>query len=544
MVREPADFLWAAYNIWKLPGEPKGGNQDGSTDAKIHVRSPELFDELVLADGKKEVWAPRANKITGQWFDQIKSVKDVYRNLLFLKSEDDKVRLGEASPNQGTPGTKADKTRQGEVGLVLVKLSGLLQAERRLRHAESLWPFKRCRFFEARLKLYAKSWRKQGERLPQPALASAPAGFRTGDLTLDMPDVQVLVNQLMQGGISGITGFCFSVQKGKDLSFLRHRVLDRRSTFPNDILREIYAHAGTKRVVSNHAALPEIKFPARSVTAKGTIGAGRLSKINLSSPIPVPSELWCATMELAKNKSPTPTHADTTKGEADLLVIGWLNKVLQALIKECSDFKAQPLKLAPSHGRLCKTSSPIFSARNRKAPIGGPDRASVLRRRYQLRARKLKPGSMRLPVPEEFEGQPRVMALVLHFDCYLRPSEALAVSEDHLIRPAGPKYPRREWMSSVIGFLVSILEHQLFGDSTSTDRSHERRVFYRASGDLLLKIVCSKFELRYGSEEQARCLKQVFAEWANVSECIWFWERRPESRLGGIWSIFYSQGDL
>ncbi|OLP73434.1 hypothetical protein AK812_SmicGene47324, partial [Symbiodinium microadriaticum] len=49
MVREPADFLWAAYNIWALPGEPKG--QEGR---KIHVRSPELFDELVLADGKKE----------------------------------------------------------------------------------------------------------------------------------------------------------------------------------------------------------------------------------------------------------------------------------------------------------------------------------------------------------------------------------------------------------------------------------------------------------------------------------------------------------
>eukprot|EP00439_Symbiodinium_sp_Y106_P052106 s3794_g6.t5 len=88
MVREPADFLWAAYNIWKLPGEPKGGSQDGSVDVKTHVRSPELFDELVLADGKKEAWAPRANKITGQWFDQIKYLSGVYRNLLFLKSED------------------------------------------------------------------------------------------------------------------------------------------------------------------------------------------------------------------------------------------------------------------------------------------------------------------------------------------------------------------------------------------------------------------------------------------------------------------------
>jgi len=86
VVREPADFLWAAYNIWVLPGEPKG--QDGKTGTKIHVRSPELFDELVLADGKREAWAPRANKITGQWFDQIKNLKDVSANLLFLKSED------------------------------------------------------------------------------------------------------------------------------------------------------------------------------------------------------------------------------------------------------------------------------------------------------------------------------------------------------------------------------------------------------------------------------------------------------------------------
>ena len=53
-----------------------------------HVRSPELFDELVLADGKNFAWAPRANKITGRWFDQIKSVKNVTTNLLFLKSEE------------------------------------------------------------------------------------------------------------------------------------------------------------------------------------------------------------------------------------------------------------------------------------------------------------------------------------------------------------------------------------------------------------------------------------------------------------------------
>ena len=177
MVREPADFLWAAYNIWTLasgifrclvlsfarlgsnrtpstlqpksqqfalppralPGEPKG--QEGRTEnlgptlagvlmvtsfcgfrgkgctwgqggvkaagsrllasgfrhfRKIHVRSPELFDELVLADGKKEAWAPRANKITGQWFDQIKNLKDVSANLMFLKSEDGSIPYSES----------------------------------------------------------------------------------------------------------------------------------------------------------------------------------------------------------------------------------------------------------------------------------------------------------------------------------------------------------------------------------------------------------------------------------------------------------------
>ena len=49
---------------------------------------------LVFADGKKDAWAPRANKITGQWFDQIKTVKDVSANLLFLKFEDGPRRLG------------------------------------------------------------------------------------------------------------------------------------------------------------------------------------------------------------------------------------------------------------------------------------------------------------------------------------------------------------------------------------------------------------------------------------------------------------------
>ena len=50
----------------------------------------------MLADGKKEAWAPRANKITGQWFDQIKNLKDVSANLMFLKSEDGSIPYSES----------------------------------------------------------------------------------------------------------------------------------------------------------------------------------------------------------------------------------------------------------------------------------------------------------------------------------------------------------------------------------------------------------------------------------------------------------------
>ena len=117
--------------------------------------------------------------------------------------------------------------------------------------------------------------------------------------------------------------------------------------------------------------------------------------------------------------------------------------------------------------------------------------------------KKLRPGLMRLPVPEEFvfdvaielgATDSKLAALVLlQFDCYLRPSEALGLTKDHLVRPAGPRYPRwglivclselqertktgttddslmvgdvadRSWMSAVMSFLFEQPEHQLFG---------------------------------------------------------------------------------
>ena len=67
--------------------------------------------------------------------------------------------------------------------------------------------------------------------------------------------------------------------------------------------------------------------------------------------------------------------------------------------------------------------------------------------------RKQSPGQMRVPVPEEFLFDlmqygidiNRVdvsMALLIQYDGYLRPSECLTLTRDHICEPQGRKYPR------------------------------------------------------------------------------------------------------
>lgn len=66
--------------------------------------------------------------------------------------------------------------------------------------------------------------------------------------------------------------------------------------------------------------------------------------------------------------------------------------------------------------------------------------------------RKQQPGNMRVPVPEEYVfdlamhalDQQRfdiAMALILQYDGYLRPSECLSLTVEHVSRPQGRKYP-------------------------------------------------------------------------------------------------------
>eukprot|EP00439_Symbiodinium_sp_Y106_P044452 s428_g5.t1 len=56
--------------------------------SRKHTRSPELFHELVLANGKMPTWQPRSGKVTGLWFNLIQDVKNASAKTLVLKSED------------------------------------------------------------------------------------------------------------------------------------------------------------------------------------------------------------------------------------------------------------------------------------------------------------------------------------------------------------------------------------------------------------------------------------------------------------------------
>ncbi len=120
--------------------------------------------------------------------------------------------------------------------------------------------------------------------------------------------------------------------------------------------------------------------------------------------------------------------------------------------------------------------------------------------------KKLRPGSMQLPVPEEIvydvlmevgRAKPDLFFLgLVQFDCCLRPSEALHLCRDHVVPPAGARYncwtiivklsemgertktgtaddsvvvgdiPDRRWMGKVMKFLYERSSHKLFPRAT------------------------------------------------------------------------------
>lgn len=51
MIRDYADMLWSSYNFWcKVPYDPVGCNFEKWTIDGVHFRSPDTFQELIVAD--------------------------------------------------------------------------------------------------------------------------------------------------------------------------------------------------------------------------------------------------------------------------------------------------------------------------------------------------------------------------------------------------------------------------------------------------------------------------------------------------------------
>ena len=90
MVRDPADYLWAAFNFWtfELDPQPVGVWTRMGTD----YRTPELFHELLLADGRIGEWWIGKDKHSGAWFSEIANGSLQKRfpkeRILLLRSED------------------------------------------------------------------------------------------------------------------------------------------------------------------------------------------------------------------------------------------------------------------------------------------------------------------------------------------------------------------------------------------------------------------------------------------------------------------------
>lgn len=139
--------------------------------------------------------------------------------------------------------------------------------------------------------------------------------------------------------------------------------------------------------------------------------------------------------------------------------------------------------------------------------------------------RKRRPGSMRLPVPEEFVydlatqalEEDRIdiaMLMIVQMDAYLRPSEALDLTKAHLASPNGRRYPywglvvapadlgdqtktgtsdnsvllgdltHNKWMGPAFGIFVNSMPDSLFGD------------IFLVSYERWLRAACSKLQYK------------------------------------------------
>ncbi|CAK8986611.1 unnamed protein product [Durusdinium trenchii] len=86
IVRDPAEYLWAAFNYWIVDMDV---SQKPHKTTNRSYRSPELFHELLLAEGRLS-WMLGKDGRTGEWFFLVQNgtMRKSVKHLLVLRSED------------------------------------------------------------------------------------------------------------------------------------------------------------------------------------------------------------------------------------------------------------------------------------------------------------------------------------------------------------------------------------------------------------------------------------------------------------------------
>ena len=89
MYRDPADWLWAAWNFW-YDGSMDNPDKFGAlTTAEKNFRSPELFHEIIASKGKLMLFNNIFVRLQKATWDGMRMIELVGRNnVLFLRNED------------------------------------------------------------------------------------------------------------------------------------------------------------------------------------------------------------------------------------------------------------------------------------------------------------------------------------------------------------------------------------------------------------------------------------------------------------------------
>ena len=89
MFRDPANWVWAAWNFWSNSRFDDHDTEDHWTNATLHYRSPEYFHEIILSMGKLPAFNDLFWRIKFATHDGLRLIELVgLSNILFLRNED------------------------------------------------------------------------------------------------------------------------------------------------------------------------------------------------------------------------------------------------------------------------------------------------------------------------------------------------------------------------------------------------------------------------------------------------------------------------